>query len=101
MGTPRSERTVCAALNSIPHNSSFFTLLLASVCEACLQNKFKKNNVGICRSAEGINAMFQAVVITFPLKSLQFVLLFRVPSYTLIGLLFLEPREKAKGLTST
>ena len=42
MGTPRSERTVCAALNSIPHNSSFFTLLLASVCEVCLQNKFKK-----------------------------------------------------------
>lgn len=25
VGTLRSEKTVCAALNSIPHNSSFFT----------------------------------------------------------------------------
>lgn len=36
-----------------------------------------------------------------PLKSLQSVLHLRFPPLTLIGLLFLEPREKAKGLTST
>lgn len=42
VGTPRSERTVCAALNSIPHNSSLFSLLLASFYEAYLQNNFYK-----------------------------------------------------------
>lgn len=36
-----------------------------------------------------------------PLKSLQSVVFKVSPLYTLIGLLFLEPRENAKGLTSS
>lgn len=44
--------------------------------------------------------MFQAIVPTFPLKACS-LCCFLVPPRTLIGLLFLEPREKAKGLTST